>query len=164
MNITLIGMPGSGKSYIGKKIAQKIGYKLVELDSLIEQEHKLPLQGVLDKLGESIFIEVEGQNAIHHTKTGDDLVISPGGSIVYSDKAMEHLNKVSKIIYLKTDFHTIKKRVGDKPRGIVGLKNKKLEELYEERTALYEKWAAATIAADTDPEKIIDYIVKSLTL
>ena len=160
-NITLIGMPGSGKSYIGKKLANRIGYTLIELDSLLEQEYNLPLQQILDKLGDETFLEKQANDAILYTKSRDGLIVSPGGSIVYTDYAMEHLNDVSKIIYLKTSLKTIKRRITETPRGIVGLKDNTLEYLYKERTLLYEKWALIIIDAEQDSEKVIHSILKT---
>ena len=158
-NITLIGMPGSGKSYIGKKLAEKLGYKLVELDSILEQEYSLPLQKILDNLGEEFFLKKQAEDAIINTQGLNSLVVSPGGSIIYSDYAMEHLKKFSKIIYLKTPLKIIQTRIAETPRGIVGLKNKTLEELYKERTFLYEKYATMTIDAYQDAEKVVSNIM-----
>ena len=154
-------MPGSGKSYIGKKLANRIGYTLIELDSLLEQEYNLPLQQILDKLGDETFLEKQANDAILYTKSRDGLIVSPGGSIVYTDYAMEHLNDVSKIIYLKTSLKTIKRRITETPRGIVGLKDNTLEYLYKERTLLYEKWALIIIDAEQDSEKVIHSILKT---
>ena len=161
-NITLIGMPGSGKSYIGKILSESLGYKLIELDTIMEEQLKLPLQQILDKIGENAFLELQEKDAILHTNTQNSLVISPGGSIVYSDGAMHHLKNVSSIIYLKTRLETVQKRIADTPRGIVGLKEKTLEQLYEERTKLYEKWADIVLDAERDAGEIIKDIKSML--
>src|SRR5579864_9119847 len=133
MNITLIGMPGSGKSYIGSKLAKQIGYELIELDTILEKEFKMTLQQVLDSLGESVFLRKQEEDAILYTKDKDNLVISPGGSIVYTENAMKHLREISKIIYLKLPFNIVEHRIKKVSRGIVGSKKKTLKELYEER-------------------------------
>lgn len=151
-------MPGSGKSYIGKKLAKKLGYKLVELDSILEEEYNLPLQKILDNLGEESFLKKQAEDVIANTQELNGLVVSPGGSIIYSDHAMEHLKKVSTIIYLKTPLEIIKARIEENSRGIVGMKNKTLEELYEERTPLYEKFASITIDANQEAEKVVSDI------
>ncbi len=158
-NITLIGMPGSGKSYIGKKLAEKLGYKLVELDSILEHEYNLPLQKILDNLGEDAFLKKQAEDIITNTQNHQGLVVSPGGSIVYTDYAMEHLKKISQIIYLETSLKVIEERIALVPRGIVGLKNKTLEELYRERTLLYKKYATTTIDGEQDAEKVVSDIV-----
>lgn len=151
-------MPGSGKSYIGKKLAEKLEYKLVELDSILEEEYDLPLQNILNNLGEEAFLKKQAEDVISNTQEPNGLVVSPGGSIIYSDYAMEHLKKVSTIIYLKTPLEIIKARVEETSRGIVGLKNKTLEELYTERTPLYEKYASVTIDANQESEKVMNDI------
>lgn len=161
-NVTLIGMPGSGKSYIGKKLSENFGYKLVELDKLMEEQFKLPLQQILDKIGEDSFLSEQEKDAILYTTDQEKIVVSPGGSIVYSDKAMNHLKSISKIIYLKTKLETIRHRVAEAPRGIVGLNNKTLEELYEERTSLYEQWSDLQIDAERSAEDIITDIKTSI--
>jgi len=155
-------MPGSGKSYVGKKLAEKLGYKLVELDSILEEEYDLPLQKILDNLGEESFLKKQAEDVIANTEGQNSLVVSPGGSIIYTDYAMKHLKKASMIIYLKTPLEIIKARIKETPRGIVGLKNKTLEELYKERSLLYEKYAAVTIDAGQEAEKVVNDIVTHL--
>ena len=158
-------MPGSGKSYIGKKLAKDLGYKLIELDKIMEENFKLPLQQILDKIGERAFLEEQEKDAIlctSYTDTENSLVVSPGGSIVYSEKAMRHLKKVSKIIYLKISLDVVKKRIAETPRGIVGIKEKTLEQLYKERTLLYEKWADVILDAEREASEIIEDIRKQI--
>ncbi len=164
MNITLIGMPGSGKSYVGKILADYLGYTLIELDSILEKEYNLPLQKILDNLGEESFLEKQARDVISNTDVKDKLVVSPGGSIIYTDHAMEHLKKISKIIYLKTNIETLKKRITATPRGIVGLEDKTFEQLYSERVPLYEKWASITVDADQDSRKVVEDILACLPL
>src|SRR3989339_210812 len=140
MNITLIGMPGVGKSFMGKKLAGKLGYKFVDVDVLIEKHQRMKLQKVLNELGEEKFVELEGKNVL--SLKGDGIVISPGGSVIYSTEAMAFLKKNSKIIYLKDDMDKIKRRVTNlDSRAIVGLKGKSFEKLFLEREKLYEKYA-----------------------
>lgn len=158
MNITLIGMPGSGKSYIGKKLADKLGFSLIELDFIMESESGKQLQSVLEELGEELFLERQEEDAIKHTIDKNNLVISPGGSIIYSSRAMEHLKHISKVIYLKTSFETIEGRIQKTPRRIVGLKEKTLQNIFDERTSLYERWADIVINAEQDEEKLLNQL------
>lgn len=164
-NITLIGMPGSGKSYVGNKLAKKLGYKFIELDSILEHEFKLPLQKILDKLGEDAFLNKQADDAIAYTNDKNNLLISTGGSIIYTGNAMEHLKNVSTIVYLKASLEIIKTRIDEDTRGVVGLGNKTLEELYDERSRLYEKYAEVTINADQEAEHVIkDAMIHLLNL
>jgi shikimate kinase len=162
MNITLIGMPGAGKSHIGKELAKHFGFTLIELDSILEKEFGKFLQSVLEDLGEESFLMKQEEDTISETQGKDNLVISTGGSIIYTEHAMEHLAGISAIIYLKADYETIEKRISAIPRGIIGLKDKSLKQLYDERTPLYEKWASHTIDANKQPVSIVSDIEVAL--
>lgn len=164
MNITLIGMPGSGKSYIGKKLADHLQYQLIELDKVTENKHRMPLSVILENIGEKQFLIEQEIEAIQETSSVDKTVISPGGSIIYSADAREHLRSISTIIYLESDFPTIEKRINNLPRGIVGLGTKTLLELYNERTALYRKWAHYTVNAQLDADAVVQAIKAQLPL
>lgn len=141
MNITLIGMAGAGKSTIGRALAKCLGYTFIEVDHLIKESTGMPLQTLIDKQGDSALIRFE-EEAILRLGQVDRCVISPGGSVVYSEKSMEHLKKISKIIFLDTTFRSIARRLPNaRKRGIVGLRDRSLKELFEERMVLYQKYA-----------------------
>jgi shikimate kinase len=124
----------------------------------MESESGKQLQSVLEELGEELFLERQEEDAIKHTIDKNNLVISPGGSIIYSSRAMEHLKHISKVIYLKTSFETIEGRIQKTPRRIVGLKEKTLQNIFDERTSLYERWADIVINAEQDEEKLLNQL------
>ncbi|OGG52527.1 hypothetical protein A3C20_02790 [Candidatus Kaiserbacteria bacterium RIFCSPHIGHO2_02_FULL_55_25] len=158
MNITLIGMPGAGKSHIGKELAKHLNFTLIEFDSILEKEFGKTLQIVLEELGEESFLRKQEEDTISQTQGRDNLIISTGGSIIYTEHAMRYLADISTIIYLRADYETVEKRISAIPRGIIGLKNKSLKQLYDERTPLYEKWASFTIDANRQPLSIVNDI------
>lgn len=164
MNITLIGMPGSGKSFVGKALADQLGYQVVDFDREMERMYGgVPLQKLVDEWGDKLFILREGDFAIEMTRDQDNLIISPGGSIVYSAQAMDHLREVSSIAYLRAPLSVIEERIGAAPpRGIIGLKGKTLAELYDERTPLYERYAHAAFDVDADAEDVAKKIIEEL--
>ncbi|HIH39241.1 TPA: shikimate kinase [Candidatus Woesearchaeota archaeon] len=160
MNITLIGMAGAGKTTLGKELAGKLGYIFLDVDELIERKTKLKLQQVIDRYGDSDFIKIEEETVLN-LKDIDNHVISPGGSVIYSRKAMEFLKKISKLVFLDAPFDIISKRIVNKEsRGIVGLKNKDLLSLFNERRHLYEKYA--DIVIDISKDFNIDYLVSMI--
>lgn len=164
MNIALIGMAGSGKSYIGTRLAERLGLRFVDIDKVLEEKHGKPLQQILDEMGDAAFMRAEGETLIAATRDMDQLIISPGGSIVYNDEAMRHLKEISKVIYLSVPFSTIEERVGNVPRGIVGLGAKTLRQLYDERISLYEKYADEMIETDgRDIDEIIETITEAVS-
>ena len=141
MNITLIGMAGAGKSYIGRRLAERLGLALLDVDrDLWEVKYGKPIQEILDELGEEKYVAEEEQLIIDATKGKDNLLISPPGSVAYQKDAIRHLKDISTVVYLRVPFSVIKKRVeASPPRAIIGLGTKTLRELYDERHPLYEK-------------------------
>ncbi|MEK7514467.1 MAG: shikimate kinase [Patescibacteria group bacterium] len=160
MNITLVGMPGSGKSFVGKKLADWLGYAFLDIDTSLEQKHYLLLQQIVEKLGDEAFLDAEAKATISQTNGRDNFVISPGGSIIYQTDAVNHLKKISKIIYLKVSLETLEKRIGDVPRGIIGFKDKTLTGLYDERIPLYEEHCDYTVNGDQEAETVVRDILK----
>lgn len=164
MNITLIGMPGAGKSFVGRRLADRLGMEFLDVDrQLIEPTHGKPLQEILDELGPEKFMTVESQAIIVGTIGRSEQVISPGGSAVYKKETMDHLKDISTVIYLQVPFFTLEARLGNIPRGIVGLGEKLLKQLYDERTPLYEKYADLTIECEgKNTEQIVAEIADYL--
>jgi shikimate kinase len=143
--ITLIGMPGAGKSTIGKMLAKRTGFKFVDLDVLIKEKTGRSHADILENDGEDRLLELENKYTLELDLA--QTIFSPGGSIVYSKPAMEKLKNETKITYLELSLSEIKKRLGKnlKTRGIIGLKQKGLEGLFAERTPLYKESAHRTI-------------------
>ena len=112
MNITLIGMAGAGKSFVGKTLAEKFGLSFIDIDALIEQNSGKKLRDIVRELGDRKFIRLEQQSVLGLKKV-KGAVISPGGSIIYSGRAMKHLLKLGPVIFLKVPFSVIAKRVPD---------------------------------------------------
>ncbi|OPY20050.1 MAG: shikimate kinase [Methanomethylovorans sp. PtaU1.Bin093] len=145
MNITLIGMPGSGKTSIGREVARILGYDFVDIDQLVRKKAGLPLQDIIDTKGDEALVQLE-EKVVLGLSIGDGIVISPGGSIVYSDKAMDRLKERTIIIFLHTPLSRVKQQINNQDsRGIVGLKGRSFEKLFAERFPLYQKYADMSI-------------------
>jgi shikimate kinase len=138
-NITLIGMTGSGKTTLGKKLAKFLSYKFIDPDETIIKNHGY-LQDIINKKGENSFLKIE-ERVILDLKKIKNSIISPGGSVIYLKKAMDFLQKQSIIVFLNVDLEHIKKRINIEKRGIIGLKNKTIEEIFKERFELCKKYA-----------------------
>ncbi len=154
MNIALIGMPGAGKSVVGAELARIVRGTLIDPDIRIEDRYKKSLQEVLNEVGMARFLRIEAEISKDVFRDVDGIVLATGGSIVYSKDAMEELRRKSTIIYLKADYDTIARRIGDRPRGIVGLGERTLRALFEERCGLYEQWADVIVGGTGDPAEV----------
>ena len=139
-NIVLIGMAGSGKSSIGRRIARKLSRPFIDTDELIKEKAGRPLQQIIEKQGLSSFRQFEenvlvGLHCTNH-------VIATGGSSVYSGKGMRHLKKNGYVIFLDVGLDILIKRITDfADRGLVKQPDQSFSELYTERKPLYLQYA-----------------------
>lgn len=149
-NIILIGMPASGKSTAGVLLAKTVGYGYIDTDLLIQSEERALLCDIIAREGAEGFIRIEER--VNAALWADRCVIATGGSVVYGEKAMEHLKAMGKVVYLKAGIKELKKRLADKDifrRGVVMRKRgETLEELYAERAPLYENYADVAVECD----------------
>ena len=128
-NVVLIGMPGVGKSTIGRLLAQALGRAFVDTDAVIEQQEGRSLQDIIDRDGLTSFLNVEEQTVMGLAVSGH--VIATGGSVVYSTRAMARLKENGIAIYLKVPYHEIKARIKDESnRGLVMGKEQDLLAIY----------------------------------
>lgn len=139
-NIILIGMPGAGKSTLGVLLAKATGKLFVDTDIIIQQKTKRLLQDIIDNDGTEEFLKLEEEILLSVDEK--NTVIATGGSAVYSEKAMEHLGKSGKIVYLHVDFAEIESRVTNiTTRGVVLKNGRNLADAFAERKPLYDKYA-----------------------
>ena len=143
-NIVLIGMPGSGKSTIGVVLAKRLGYDFVDSDLVIQGAYHKTLEQLIEENGDAGFIQIENDinKSLEYTKT----VIATGGSVVYGSEAMKHLKSIGTIVYLKVSEADLKERLSSlKERGVVSNGKTTVKEIFDDRRALYEKYAEITV-------------------
>lgn len=143
-NITLIGMPGAGKSTVGIILAKNLGMGFIDTDVLIQMRERRTLQQIMDACGHL------GLRAVEECEILDlrveNHVIATGGSAAYSPAAMAHLGRLSTIVFLQAAFDEIKRRIHNfETRGIAKDRNQSFEALFDERQALYRQYAEVTI-------------------
>lgn len=161
-NLTLIGMPGAGKSTVGIILAKNLGLGFIDTDILIQINQQKPLQKIIDESGHLNLRAIEEQEILKVNI--ENHVIATGGSVAYSEKAMGHLRSISTIIFLEVSFEEIKKRIKNfGTRGIAKDKKQTFEDLYMERQILYKKYAEITIDCNgLDQEELAEKIACSL--
>ena len=146
-NIVLIGMPGAGKSTVGVVLAKILGFEFLDSDLLIQRQEGKVLHKLIAQHGIDGFIAIENQvNRDIHTT---DTVISTGGSVIYGDEAMQSLKKEGIVVYIQLSYEGLKRRLGDlTKRGVVLKEGFTLQDLYNERSPLYEKYADIIVNVD----------------
>jgi shikimate kinase len=140
VNITLIGMPGSGKSTVGVVLAKMRGMDFVDVDLVIQQREKQRLQEILDSQGMEAFLDAE--EAATCSLARENTVIAPGGSVIARENSMAHLHRLGVVVYLHLPLDELTERLGNaESRGIAYKAGQTLADLYAERTPRYEAYA-----------------------
>ena len=144
MVFILIGMPGCGKSCMGKAVSRKLGLRHVDSDRIIERRYGKKLSELIEELGVDEFKRIEKETLL--SMKLDNVVFSTGGSAVYYPEAMEHLKSFGAVVYLYCSYDIIAERIGDfSRRGVVMNEGQTLRELYDERAELYKRYADVTV-------------------
>ena len=146
-NIVLIGMPASGKSTVGVILAKILGMDFLDTDILIQQSTGMRLNEIIEEQGVDGFLKTEEKTLlginVHNT------VIATGGSAVYSSDAIRYLAQNSTIIYLSVERDILKSRLKNiKERGVVLKPGESFDDMFDNRTKLYEEFADITIVED----------------
>lgn len=140
-NIVLIGMPGTGKSVVGRALAARLGYGFVDLDDLIVERAGKTLPEILRQDGLEAFYALE--EAVGTSLDREDTVVATGGSMVLYPAAMEHLRQNGVAVWLETPLSQIDDRMPEDltDRGIATPAGMTLRQIYEERQPLYAQYA-----------------------
>lgn len=158
-NISFIGMAGCGKTTIGKALSIELSLSYVDTDKLIENQFKQSLEDIKQSNGYK-FVRKAEEEIILGLKNNIE-IISTGGSAVYSESAMSHLQSFSKIIYISTPLSVIKERIGDgQGRGFAAPNEMSIEDVFYEREPLYNKWADKTVDGSLAKDQLIQIISK----
>ena len=162
-NIVLIGMPGSGKSTVGAILAKYTSRNFLDTDVLIQVHEHRSLQDIVNSDGFMTLRRIEERIIL--SLTCKDHVIATGGSAVYSHPAMEMLRMDGMIVFLDADIATLRSRVRDySTRGLAKRPDQTFEDLFNERLALYNKYADLTISCSSlSHEDVCEEIIYRLT-
>jgi shikimate kinase len=163
-NIILIGMPGAGKSIIGKELAKRLAMEFLDVDEYIERMENKRLQEIINEVGDNGFVEIEKKRVLELNLSNH--VISTGGSVVLKEETMEHLRKLGILVFLDISLEILKERLTNlDTRGVVGIKSgKTIEEIFDFRQPLYRKYADLTInfLREITLDKTVDEIIMIL--
>ena len=165
MNIVLTGFMGTGKTAIGKKLAQKLHMQYIDTDTMIEQDTEMSISKIFKKFGEERFRELETK-AVKCVEMLNDFVISTGGGVVLKEENMEALEKNGIVVCLSASVDVILKRTSktkDRPL-LLGYNDdkKRIKKLLEYRKPFYKRarFIVDTSVIDTDTvvQKIIGFV------
>jgi shikimate kinase len=160
--ITLIGMPGAGKSTVGVLLSKRRALDFVDSDLVIQVREGKPLQQVLEDAGYLGLRAIEEAVLLSLEPRGS--VIATGGSAVYSEAAMRHLRAGSRIVWLDAPLEELRRRIRDyDTRGISRRPDQSFDELFAERQALYARHADVRIdCREGSQEDVLERLIAAL--
>ena len=154
LNVVLIGMPGSGKSTVGKIIAEKTGKTFIDTDELIERETGLSPGQIITGYGEQYFRNIE-KETVKKAAQGNGAVIATGGGIVKDGDNISELKKNGVICFIDRDIGLLA-MTPDRPLSSDAVKLKKI---FDERYDKYLSGADFTVKSDSTAEDVADRII-----
>jgi shikimate kinase len=161
LKIALIGMPGCGKTTLGRMIADKLALSFVDLDQYIKQKTNKTME-ILFEAGEESFRDIETSMLIEVSRN-DNCVVSTGGGVVKRLQNIEILKKEFIIIYINRTLEDIISTLDADTRPLLKNNSSNLFKLYEERHHLYEKNCDFEINNyGNNLEKIVDEIIDKI--
>lgn len=143
MRLTLVGLPGSGKSTVGRQLARRLGLPFSDSDHVIEQRIGCSIRSFFEREGEEAFRDIEEQ-VIGELCAGGPGVIATGGGAVLRPANRERLRAAAQVFYLRSTPEDVFRRVRhDKGRPLLQVDDplKRLRELFAQRDPLYRETA-----------------------
>ena len=144
MTIALVGMPGCGKSTVGRHLARHLGLRLVDSDHEIERRIGMPIRGWFETHGEAAFRDIEQQVIAQLCAPGNDIVLATGGGAVLRSANRDHLHQGTHVFYLRSTPEELFRRLRhDTHRPLLQVADplRKLRDLFTERDPLYRQTA-----------------------
>ena len=152
-NIVLIGMPSSGKSTVGKYLAQAMGRELVDTDEEIIKKINMPIADYFAKYGESAFRDVESE-VVKEIGAKNGLIIATGGGAILRKENVRYLKQNGRLYFLNRSFEKLTP-TGDRPLSSDFLALKKR---YDERYDLYVSSADKIVDGDGTASEVAEII------
>ena len=158
-NIVVVGFMGTGKSAVGRLLADKLNREFLELDDIIEKREGISIKEIFEKKGEPYFRDIE-KEAVKEASQKQGLVISAGGGAIIDEENFANLKKSSIIVCLEASPDVILKRTkGNTCRPLLNVPDpkKKIEELLQKRAPYYKK---TDLSINTDTLTIEEVVEK----
>ena len=149
LTLSLVGMPGCGKSTVGRHLARQLGLKFVDSDTEIERRLGMPIRDCFEQRGESAFREVE-QDVIDDLSKLQGVVLATGGGAVLRPSNRDALHSRSHDFYLRATPEELHRRLRhDTHRPLLQVDDplRRLREIYRERDPLYRRTAHFVVEA-----------------
>jgi shikimate kinase len=143
--VSLVGLPGGGKSTVGRQLAKRLGARFLDSDTVLEERIGMPIRSYFEQHGEVAFRDLEEAVIDELTRLdGEPLIMATGGGAVLRPSNRAHLHDRTTVVYLRSTPDELYRRLRhDTQRPLLQVADPlaKLRELYEQRHPLYEETA-----------------------
>lgn len=162
--IVFVGMPGCGKSAIGKRLAERLGIPFHDSDAMIEKDQGCKITSIFEEKGEDYFRQLE-KNTINKLVSGEVCIVSPGGGAFIDLDTRKLIQDKSLSIWLNASYDILLERVKSKntrPLLERGDKAEILRELFDTRLPIYEEAHLEVQSTNIPHHYMIDYVIDSI--
>jgi shikimate kinase len=159
--IYLVGMPGAGKSVVGRELAGRLGVPFIDLDTEIEREAGASVPAIFAERGEAAFRALEAE-ALVAAGTQDPAVVACGGGVVLEPANRITLRATGIAVYLDVPLELLRARVRPASERPLIREEGDLERLLAEREALYREFAAHVVDGSGTPGEVAAAIEEEL--
>lgn len=157
--VLLIGMPGSGKTTIGRELSKALKMNFVDIDEFIEKSTGKEIKELFDQ-GEEVFRDLESKSC-ELLSTLKNVVISSGGGVITKEENMSNFEEFI-TIFINRPLDLIMEDIDTEGRPLLWEGKERLTNLYRERIDLYKKYNNIEIINDGSVEDAVRGIVKGI--
>jgi shikimate kinase len=162
--IALIGFMGSGKTTVGRLVASRLGFRFLDLDTLIVENARKSIREIFDEDGEEVFRQIETET-LYSLREMHRLVIATGGGAPIRQENQEFFENLASTFYLEVSYNEFFKRTGqDHARPLLDRTDKQLRTLYKSRLPIYRGLGQRIITDSKKPEDIAAEILNALAV
>ncbi len=164
-NIVLVGFMGTGKTFVGKEVAQRLKYEHVDIDELIEKSEEMKITDIFKRFGESYFRDREKEIVVK-LRDRENLVISAGGGIMLFQDNVDSFKKKGILICLTATPEVIYERVKDiRDRPLLEADNPKerIITLLKFREPFYKKADFMVDTSELPVEEVVEKVIEVYT-
>jgi shikimate kinase len=159
--VYLVGMPGAGKSVVGRELAGRLGVPFVDLDTEVERGAGMPVAEIFATSGEEAFRALEADELLRASRE-DPSVVACGGGVVLEPANRITLRNTGIAVYLDVPLDQLRARVRPAENRPLIRTEGDLERLLEERGPLYREFAAHVVDGSGAPSDVAEAIVEEL--
>lgn len=158
----LVGFMGSGKSTVGRALAEELGWRFIDLDEEIERRENTSVSEIFDQRGEAAFRQIETavlHERIRHVQTGHPQVVSLGGGALLAQENFELVSNNGVTIWLDCEFSHIERRIANQHHRPLARDPERLRALFDERRSGYARADYRIEVVDDDSRTAVTRIL-----